>query len=181
MVVVRSFAVALKHFFSTKREKSGVFGYLLIRGTTMLTTSVSLPEKEAILWRKRQRSILKLAVRALRVQLRSKKVRRGVKRSYNQAQATFVVVTTRFTEAEYDTLHLAAASMRVSVSWLVYQLILLWKKPARRSRPNLYVTNYELNLCIWAPNAAILTESLLFYPKIPAARGFTQPVYLSTP
>ncbi|AFM14453.1 hypothetical protein Turpa_3819 [Turneriella parva DSM 21527] len=147
----------------------------------MLTTSVSLPENEAVLWRKRQRSILRLAVRSLRVQLRGKAVRRGVKRSYNRVPGEFLVVTTRFTEAEYDTLHMAAASMRVSVSWLVYQLILLWKKPARRNRPNAHVTNYELHLCIWSPNAAILTESLLFYPKIAAPDAHTQPVYLSTP
>lgn len=147
----------------------------------MLTTSVSLPENEAVLWKKRQRSILRLAVRSLRVQLRGKAVRRGVKRSYNRVPGEFLVVTTRFTEAEYDTLHMAAASMRVSVSWLVYQLILLWKKPARRNRPNTHVTNYDLHLCIWSPNAAILTESLFFHPKIATPDAHRQPIYLSTP
>lgn len=147
----------------------------------MLTTSVSLPEKEADLWRKRQRSILRLAVRSLRLQMRGKPVRRGVKRQYNRQPCAFVVVTTRFTEAEYDALHMAAAAMRVSVSWLVYQLILLWKKPSRRNRPNSYVTNYELNLCIWSPNAAILTESLMFYPKNAMRAAHRQTIYLSTP
>ena len=57
----------------------------------MLTTSVSLPENEAVLWRKRQRSILRLAVRSLRVQLRGKAVRRGVKRSYNRVPGELVI------------------------------------------------------------------------------------------
>lgn len=147
----------------------------------MLTTSVSLPESEAALWRSMQRQILRMALRSLRLQLRRGTVRRGVKRHYNRALGRFAIVTTRFTEAEYDTLHMAASAMRVSVSWLVYMLILLWKKPARRNRSNAFVTNYELNLAIWVPNAAIFTESLLFYRKSGLEPGASEPVYLSTP
>ncbi len=95
----------------------------------MLTTSVSLPVKLSEVWRGSQRAIMALAVRSLRVQMRNGEIRRGVKRRYNRMAGGFEIVTTRLTEAEYDTLHCAAAAMRVSVSWLVYHcMILLWMK-----------------------------------------------------
>ena len=133
----------------------------------MLTTSVSLPVDFAHMWRRRQRAIMRLAIRTLRVQMRKVPVRRGVKRRYNRQSGDFAIVTTRFTEAEYDTLHFAAAALRVSVSWLVYCMIKMWMKRSRRRIANLYVTNYELSLCAWGQNAGILTESLLFYSKFP--------------
>jgi hypothetical protein len=79
----------------------------------------------------------------------------------------FSIVTTRFTEAEYDALHFAAAAMRVSVSWLVYQMICLWKKPSRRKQGNRFVTNYEIFPCNWGKNAGIYTEALFIWHKQP--------------
>jgi len=133
----------------------------------MLTTSVSLPVDFTRVWRRRQRAIMRFAIRTLRVQMRNAPVRRGVKRRYNRQGGAFGIVTTRFTEAEYDTLHFAAAAMRVSVSWLVYCMIKMWMKRSRRRHAHKYVTNYELNLCAWGQNAGILTESLHFYRKFP--------------
>lgn len=133
----------------------------------MLTTSVSLPVDFARVWRRRQRAIMRLAIRTLRVEMRKVPVRRGVKRRYNRQGGEFEIVTTRFTEAEYDTLHFAAAAMRVSVSWLVYCMIKMWRKRSRRRPVNMHVTNYELNLCAWGQKAGILTESLHFYRKFP--------------
>lgn len=131
----------------------------------MLKTSVSLPLEYAVLWKYNQRRIMKSTIRILRIHLRRGTIRRGVTRRYNCERAQFAVVTTRFTTAEYDALHFIAASLRVSVSWLVYTLIKLWRKDARRRLPNKYVTNYDLNLCIWHPKAGVLTESLLFWNK----------------
>ena len=93
-------------------------------------------------------------------------VRRGVKRRYNRQQGEFHVLTTRFTPAEYDTLHCAAAAMRVSVSWLVYRMIKLWLKPARRLRANTHVTNYECDALKWNESVGVITECLLFWPKV---------------
>lgn len=131
----------------------------------MLTTSVSLPIKLSAVWRGSQRAIMVLAVRSLRVQMRGGAIRRGVKRRYNRMAGGFEIVTTRFTEAEYDTLHCAAAAMRVSVSWLVYQMILLWLKPARRKRRNSHLTNYVLVPLIWNENVGVFAESLWFLRK----------------
>jgi len=130
----------------------------------MLTTSVSLPGTAAVLWRRYQRKIMLLAVRTLRLQMRTQVIRRGVRRRYNRVGGEYRVVTTRFTEAEYDALHAAASAMRVSVSWLVYQMILLWQKPSRRRR-NTHLTNYVLLPSVWNENAGIFTETLWFLRK----------------
>ena len=132
----------------------------------MLTTSVSLPEGAATVWRRRQRQVMRMTVRMLRLTMRQNAVRRGVKRRYNRQPGDYMVVTTRFTETEYDTLHAAAAAMRVSVSWLVYQMVLLWQKPARRTRFATHLTNYEFDCLKWNENAGVVTESLFIWPKI---------------
>jgi hypothetical protein len=131
----------------------------------MLVTSVSLPGNFAAIWRANQRDVLRMAIRLLRLELHKSQVQRGVKRAYNRLGGDFEIVTTRFSAAEYDALHFVAASLRVSVSWLVYRMILLWQKKSRRYQPNQFVTNYELNLCIWNRNAGVCTEFLLFWPK----------------
>jgi uncharacterized membrane protein YccC len=130
----------------------------------MLVTSVSLPQGEAVLWRRNQRVMMRMAVRALRLQMRQHPIRRGVKRRYNRAEMDFVIVTTRFTEAEYDALHAAASAMRVSVSLLVHRIIQLWQKPSRR-RENTHLTNYVLLPGVWNENAGVFTETLWFWRK----------------
>lgn len=133
----------------------------------MLTTSVSLPKELAPLWRRRQRQVMQMAIRMLRLTMHRNGVRRGVKRRYNRQPGEFLVVTTRFTQAEYDTLHCAAAAMRVSVSWLVFRMILLWQKPSRRLRGNTHVTNYDCDTLKWCANAGAITETLFFWRKFP--------------
>lgn len=141
----------------------------------MLTTSVSLPATEAQIWRRHQREVMRLAIRTLRLTMFRNGVRRATTRRYNRRASPFVGATTRFTTAEYDTLHCAAAAMRVSVSWLVHRMILLWLKPARRLRGNLHVTNYECDALKWNENAGIITECLLFWPKI-SRKNHTPPL-----
>ena len=69
------------------------------------------------------------------------------------------------TEAEYDTLHFVAATLRVSVSSLIFLMIQLWHKKARRKVWSKFLTNYEVYECKWNEFAGVLTEALLFYPK----------------
>lgn len=131
----------------------------------MLTTSVSLPAAAAVLWRRSQRQIFCMALRVLRIRMRGTQVRRGVTRSYNSAGGEYCIVTTRMTEAEYDTLHFVAATLRVSVSSLIFLMIQLWRKKARRKAWSKFLTNYEVYECKWNEFAGVLTEALLFYPK----------------
>ena len=132
----------------------------------MLTTSVSLPVAFASLWRKKQAEMMRLATRMLRIQFSQSQVRRGVTRRYNRISGDFVIVTTRFTEAEYDTLHSAAAAFRVSVSWLVYQIIKMWLKPSRRKQGNPFMTNYVFIPGSSGRNALIYSEYTLIFRKI---------------
>ncbi len=106
-----------------------------------------------------------MAVRVLRLTMRQNAVRRGVKRHYNRRAEKFEIVTTRFTAEQYDILHAAAAAMRVSVSWLVYLMLLLWEKPVRRGQAPQYLTNYSLDCLKWNERVGVITESLYFYPK----------------
>jgi len=147
----------------------------------MLVTSVSLPKSAAKIWRQRQRRVMRVAIRVLRLTMRQNGVRRGVKRRYNRHGEEFEIVTTRFTEAEYDTLHAAAAAMRVSVSWLVFLMILLWKKPARRNRFNTHLTNYEFDCLKWNHRVGIITESIFLWPKILSAAAAKFPKSLAAP
>jgi len=135
----------------------------------MLTTSVSLPAEQAQIWRTSQREIMRLAIRTLRLTMFRNGVRRATTRRYNRRASPFVGATTRFTTAEYDTLHCAAAAMRVSVSWLVYRMVRLWLKPERRWQGNTHVTNYDCDSLKWNENAGVITECLLFWPKFPRA------------
>lgn len=132
----------------------------------MLTTSVSLPVAFASLWRKKRGEMMRLATRMLRIQFSQLQVRRGVTRRYNRIPGDFVIVTTRFTAAEYDTLHSAASAFRVSVSWLVCQIIQMWMKPSRRKQENPFVTNYVFIPCSSGRNALIFNEYTLTYRKL---------------
>lgn len=127
----------------------------------MLTTSVSLPKRYARIWRRRKRRIMRQALRAFRIELRKNPVKRGVTRKYNRPGEDMAIVTTRFTRDEYDALHYVAASVRVSVSLLVFLIIRMWLKPARRRRPQVLASRHELDLHCWNQHAGVITESLL--------------------
>lgn len=133
----------------------------------MIITSISLSEENAAIWRGGQRQLMNFAVPMLRRQMREHGVRRGVARRYNRIAGNYVIVTTRFTEAEYDALHFVASMLRVSVSLLICRLIEMWQKAGRRALRRNHVTNYEISVCAWNANAGVCTESLLFWRKIP--------------
>ncbi|GAB4426789.1 MAG: hypothetical protein OHK0011_08450 [Turneriella sp.] len=128
----------------------------------MLITSVSLPSTVAIVWRRRQKRILRLVPVALAQQAKRSKVRRGVKRSYNRGRGEYAIVTTQFSAEQYDTLHAAAAAMRVSVSLLIFRLILLWKQLRKRLAVSVRVTNYELIVHTWGGHGISYTENIDF-------------------
>ncbi|MCX7633641.1 MAG: hypothetical protein N2Z22_09955 [Turneriella sp.] len=128
----------------------------------MHTTSVSLPENVAECWQKHQREIMRFAARFLRLKMRNP-IRRGVTRSYNDAEGPYRIVTTRFTPEEHDALLCVASALRVSVSSLVYGLILLWLKPARRGLKHFFAINYYQEPSRWDPAAGYLVEKLFFW------------------
>ncbi|MBS0617848.1 MAG: hypothetical protein JSR44_06640 [Spirochaetes bacterium] len=128
-----------------------------------LISSVSLPETSALLWRSRKKEILRFSERYLRIQMRNQ-LRREVTRTYNRKPGEkFVITTTRFTTAEYDTFHYIAAALRVSVSFLIYGLIKLWQKPSRRAIRRYFCSNYSATTTKWDPEAGFAEEFLTFW------------------
>lgn len=128
----------------------------------MITTSVSLSKSMASSWRMHRKEILFLGQRYLRILLRTNYSRRGVARRYNGKLEEMCIVTTRFSPAEYDALHYVAATLRVSVSSIIHAMILFWSKPARRSHPFAYATNYWLEEAIWCSFAGSTEENIQF-------------------
>ena len=142
----------------------------------MITTSVSLSKSMAQTWRQHRKEVLFLGQRCLRVLLRTNYSRRGVARRYNQRLQQMCIVTTRFSAAEYDALHYVAATLRISVSSIVAMMISFWLKPARRSHPFAYATNYWLEEGIWDPFAGATEENIQFlkiriYHSLPRPRN----------
>jgi hypothetical protein len=132
----------------------------------LLVTSVSLPDEFADLWKKNRSQILRFSARYLRLCMRQP-MRRGVARRYNRGEGACVAVTTRFTDEQYDTLHSVAAALRVSVSALIFGLIQLWLKPARRHSTWVVESNYQLWNHCWRPFGAIIEENLMFWRRYP--------------
>jgi hypothetical protein len=129
---------------------------------TNITTSVSLPTEVGRIWRQQRREIMRFAARYLRLRMRGD-LRRAVARRYNRVVGEYEIVTTRFSAAEYDSLHYVASSLRVSVSSLIYGLIKLWHKPARRAIRRFFATNYDCSLIKWDAEAGFLEESICFW------------------
>lgn len=129
----------------------------------IVITSISLPAGAALMWRGRKKEILQYGARYLRLQMRNQ-LRREIARTYNRKPGeNFVITTTRFTAAEYDTFHYIAAALRVSVSFLIYGLIQLWKKPARRAIRRYFCSNYSATTTKWDPEAGFVEEYLTFW------------------
>lgn len=114
----------------------------------MIITSVSLPSDVGKIWQKNKKSVMRYAILCLRMALRERGIRRSCSRLYNRNHLRSVRVTTRFSDAEYDSLHFAAATMRVSVSLIIFKCILLWKKRQHRNHRSEAISNYELNLSL---------------------------------
>lgn len=142
-----------------------------------LVTSVSLPADVAAFWREKRVEIMRYAERFLRIQMRNS-VRRAVTRRYNRNGECFTIVTTRFSAAEYDTLHFVAASLRVSVSSLVYGLIKLWLKPSRRALRRFFATNYDCPPQKWDPEGGFMEENLIFW-RVPGPETTKPPPWPS--
>lgn len=128
----------------------------------VVTTSVSLPVEVAGYWRKHKTEIMHHAARFLRLCMR-KQVCRGTARKYNRDKGRYAIVTTRFTAEEHDILTCVATSLRVSVSSLVYGLIMLWLKPARRASNRFYMVYYSCSTGKWDPEAGSLEEWMSFW------------------
>ena len=127
-----------------------------------ICTSVSLPESHAKIWQKNRKLILAHAERFMRMAMR-KTPQRESARKYNRVSAKYTIVNVRFDVTVYKAFTYAATSLRVSVSSLIYQLINLWLKPARRKHLPKFCANYSFSTIVWDPMAGIIEEGLTFW------------------
>ena len=97
--------------------------------------------------------------------MRNSQIRRNMTRQYNSRVGNYVIVTTRLTPAEYDTLHFVAYSQRISVSLLVSKIIAMWLKRDPNLQTGGMISNYEIFPSTWQGGGGIVTEALLFYDK----------------
>ncbi|HRP70247.1 MAG TPA: hypothetical protein PLY93_11995, partial [Turneriella sp.] len=98
----------------------------------------------------------------LRVVERKRKFRRKVTRQYNWGNGHCVIVKVRFTPKEYDSLHTMAAGIRVSVSYLIYDLIQFWEKASKKSAKFAVGGNYAPKMLEWSKIRVKFEEKLSF-------------------
>lgn len=133
----------------------------------MIITSVSLPKSLAPHWRDNRREIMGYCIRMLRIMQRSMKPKTGATIQYTQGMERCVRVTTRFTEAEHDTLLYESRIFRVSMSWIIAHLIRLWLKIRRRVQKSPYVSKFSLDVNYVGPVAVAVAETLMIWRKTP--------------
>ena len=124
-----------------------------------ITTSMSLPASLVAIWRRNRAQILRLTGGLLQ-QASRRHPRRSVARMYNRGMGAMEIVTARFSAEEYDSLHYLAATLRVSVSLLVFELIQFWLNSGEKPKRKLPLTNYSYSIREWGPTRLIFTEIL---------------------
>ena len=128
----------------------------------MLKTSISLPKDSVTAWRENHWAIMRMYARFLRVVERKNKFRRKVTRQYNWGNGHCAIVKVRFTPKEYDSLHTVAAGIRVSVSYLIYDLIQFWEKASKKYTKFVVGGNYAPRVLEWSKRRVNFEEKLSF-------------------
>ena len=105
---------------------------------------------------------MRYALHTYRAQMRKNAVKRGVTRKYNRTGEHSVIVTVRLTQTEYDALHFVAASVRISVSLLVYLIITNWRRWRNSKRKPQVCLIYSYQVPQWNSAGGTITESLTF-------------------
>ena len=137
----------------------------------MLKTSISLPKDSVTTWRQNHWEIMRMYARFLRVVERKRKFRRKVTRQYNWGNGHCAIVKVRFTAKEYDSLHTMAAGIRVSVSYLIYDLIQFWEKASKKCARFIVGGNYASRVLEWSKRRVKFEEKLSF--RCVGSRFFT--------
>ena len=128
----------------------------------MLKTSISLPTEIIPTWLANRWAIMRMYARFLRIVERKKKFRRKVTRQYNRGNGHCGIVKVGFTTKEYDSLHTMAAGIRVSVSYLIYDLIQFWKKASKKNAKFVVGGNYMPRVLEWSKIRVKFEEKLSF-------------------
>jgi hypothetical protein len=126
-----------------------------------IKTTVSLPVRFVGLFKIAQRTWLKALDQCLADSMRSA-VRRDRARYYNHEKDRYQVVPVYWPIEVYNKLHALAAAQRVSVSLLVYTMIIRLLSQSSWQK-NSGFNNYSMIVKEWSPNGMHIEENIQFY------------------
>mgnify|MGYP001583179403 CR=1 FL=1 len=121
-----------------------------------IKTSVCLPAKVLAAYKKYCRAVYRCSEQMF-ISAMAASPRRDKARSYNRSQDQFEIVQVYWPVEVYNKLHTVAAALRVSVSYLVYSMLMeMASQPAEKPKRNL--SNYVMIVRSWTENTLHIEE-----------------------
>ncbi|MFO1526654.1 MAG: hypothetical protein U1F16_11870 [Turneriella sp.] len=136
-----------------------------------IRTSVSLPVSICEFFRKNRHALKKILEGGFRAEM-CDAIRRNRTRCYNRTSENFVIVQVFWNYDVYNKLHAMAAVQRVSVSLLIYRLLMAMQKnlTAKDNR----VSNYVLIVRSLSADCLHIEEKIIFQ-RLPPPNNSEEP------
>lgn len=121
-----------------------------------IKTSVCLPSKVLAVYKEYCRALYRCSEQMFTSAM-ANSPRRDKARSYNRSKDEFEIVQVYWPLEVYNKLHAVAAALRVSVSYLVYSMLMeMSSKPAEKPKKNF--SNYVMIVRSWTENTLHIEE-----------------------
>lgn len=121
-----------------------------------IKTSICLPVKVLVVYRAYYRAVYRRSERMLAF-ASAASPRRDKARSYNRSKDEFTIVQVYWPLEVYNKLHAVAAALRVSVSYLVYSMLMeMSAQPGEKPKKNF--SNYVMIVRSWTKNTLHIEE-----------------------
>jgi hypothetical protein len=125
-----------------------------------IKTSIALPQCAVALYKKFKNAIVTEFQDHL-PQVTAEFPRRDTTRHYNNTWDEFKIVQVFWPVSVYNELHAVAAAVRISVSLLVYRILLCMAADAGRKKPRIF-SNYVMIVRSWSDKALHIEEKITF-------------------
>jgi len=130
-----------------------------------IKTSVCLPAKVLALYQRYCRAVYRCSEQMF-VSAMAASPRRDKARSYNRSKDEFEIVQVYWPVEVYNKLHAVAAALRVSVSYLVYSMLMeMASKPEDKPKTNF--SNYVMIVRSWTENTLHIEEIIRIHDDPP--------------
>jgi len=131
-----------------------------------IKTSVCLPAKVMAAYKKYYRAVYRCSEQML-ASVAAASPRRDRARSYNRSKDEFEIVQVYWPLEVYNKLHAVAAALRVSVSYLVYSMLMeMSAQPGEKPKKNF--SNYVMIVRSWTKNTLHIEEIIHIEDDPPA-------------
>ena len=121
-----------------------------------IKTSICLPVKVLAIYKKYYRALYRSSEQMFASAMAGSP-RRDKARSYNRSRDEFEIAQVYWPVEVYNKLHAVAAALRVSVSYLVYSMLMeMSSKPAKK--PEKDFSNYVMIIRSWTENTIHIEE-----------------------